>query len=200
MEKEPSRRFRSADEFAHAFAASEVTTPVTVPLTAPERTERIAPAPDLAKVALFGPLWPWMKRIGDRSRTLIDKPSRAGLAILLLFLLVIAMLAFRTSGSASTVTPDVRGKTIVEAVAVMQKAGLKADLSYRPVTSGRAGIVAETVPAQGVKVPRGSSVHVIATAFATTPTPAPAVVRGGAPFPSGGARRVAPHKAKGHKG
>jgi predicted Ser/Thr protein kinase len=202
MAKDPQRRFRSAAEFARAFDAPATTVPAsTTPVAAPEATERIGPAPDLAKVALFGPLWPWLKRTRDRARGLIERPSLAGLAILCAFLIVIGLLAFHTSGPAVSTMPNVVGKNVTDAVATLQKAGLRPDVSYRPITTGRAGIVAETVPPQGAKLPRGSAVHVIATAFAATPTPAPVVRQQTATTPVRQAPAREPaHKKHGRKG
>ncbi len=192
MAKKPERRFKSASSFARALAPAE-----TVPMTAPEQTERIAKPPeDLDKIAVFGPLWPAMKRL----RGLIERPTLAGLAILCAFLIVIGLLAFHTSASSSLKMPDVRGENVSLALATLQRDGLHGDLSYKPITSGQPGIVSETVPAAGTAITKGAAVHVIATALAVTPSPTvapqPAARQPVAPV------RPAPRPAKhrGHKG
>ncbi len=180
MAKEPERRFASATEFAGALGEPTASMPATVPVAsripvgAPGGdTVALGERPDLAKVAVLGPFATWPARIRNRFER---GPSWLPLLVFVPLLLLVAFLAFRSPSPTVVNVPDVRGKVVTEAVAILQKAGLKPDISYRPITSGRAGIVVETLPAPTTKVNRGANVHVIATALAQTPTPTVAPV------------------------
>jgi serine/threonine-protein kinase len=174
MAKKPERRFASAAEFAQAIAPPAATTMPIGAATAPppDRTERIgASGAELDKVAIFGPLWPLVKGVRDGVRELVERPNLAGVAILCLFLVIVGLLGFHGSPSTATEVPDVRGESVPEAVAALQKAGLQPEVSYTPIASGTAGIVSETIPVAGTALRNGSRVQVIATALAVTPAP-----------------------------
>jgi eukaryotic-like serine/threonine-protein kinase len=175
MAKDPQRRFASAAAFGEALGepARSMAVASTIPIGAPkEDTVILDGRPDLERIAVLGPLAPlWTRVRGWFSRG----PSWLPLVVLVPLLLVMALLAFNSPGPELVGVPDVRGKTLTEAVETLQQAGLKPDVAYRPITSGQAGLVAETVPAQNARVKPGSSVHVFATALARTPAPAPQI-------------------------
>src|SRR5207248_10073268 len=108
MAKEPSRRFSSAAVFAHELsAAPQATVPVDATVhvrAAPSETVSLGTRPDFAKVALLGPLWPWVKRVRDRGGR---GPGWLPLAVLCAFLVVIAMLAFLTPGTRAVAVTNV---------------------------------------------------------------------------------------------
>jgi eukaryotic-like serine/threonine-protein kinase len=195
MEKRERKRFSSAASFGDAIgttvpvvaaaAASAPADDLTVPVTAasgarPDSTEVIsAPRADPARAALFGPfagVASWWENRRRRERPDARRaagrwsPLLAGLVAVVLVMLVGSVL-LRDKGPAPVAVPDVTGEKLVDARTALRDAGLKVDVSYRPVTEGEAGRVLETIPGSAELVEPGTDVHVIVSAFAATPEP-----------------------------
>jgi eukaryotic-like serine/threonine-protein kinase len=193
MEKLPRRRFPSATAFADAIgvhiAAAEaapavVSDDLTVPVTAatparPDSTEVIAGAPrdDPARAALLGPLagigsWFAARRARGRGerRVAPSAPLIAGL-VAVVALLVLGSVLLLDRGPASIPIPDVTGELLTDASSSLRERGFTVDVSYQPVTEGEAGRVLETIPSADELVTPGSNVHLVASAFASTPQP-----------------------------
>jgi serine/threonine-protein kinase len=87
-------------------------------------------------------------------------------------LLVVGSVLLRDNGADPVAVPNVVGKKLADATALLRTRGFKLDdVSYRPVSEGEAGRVVETIPAAKEMVDPGSDIHVIASAYAATPTP-----------------------------
>ena len=215
MEKRPQRRFASAASFADAIGADippdaatappvDRTVPVAaVPETRPDATEVIgAPREDPVRAALFGPfarVASWFaerrgRERGDRRSAAAWSPLVAGVVAVVL-LLLLGSLLLRDRGPESLAIPDVTGEKLSDASATLRERGFTVDVSYRPVTEGEAGRVLETIPASTELAPAGSDVHIIASAFASTPEP----VVTKAPEGDGDDRRRARGKRKRNK-
>lgn len=183
MDKEPARRPASATELAGAIAgaanveATERLSAGGVAAAGPG-TERIGPRPDLAAVALLGPLAGLgvrARRVGARAAARARRSPRAVLgAAAVLLVLLLALTFFRSSPELVTV-PDVRAQESAAAVQQLATLGLAADVSYRPVHDGEPDRVLETIPGPGTKVAPDDKIHLISSALvAPEPTPAPA--------------------------
>jgi serine/threonine-protein kinase len=184
MEKDARRRHNSAEAFAAAVeeapVASSATVPVPVPTATgtPTGTEVLTGRPDLAAVALLGPLAQWGERVRARARNVWTKTQRSprllllGLVTLFAFLAII-LFATANDGEQLETVPDVRGLQSSAGAAQLQTAGFKTDVTYRPVTTGTPDIILETRPAHGSQIEPGSEIHVIASALARTPEPTP---------------------------
>jgi serine/threonine-protein kinase len=187
MQKDPRGRPRTAA----AFGERLIETPLTMPIasvgaaTVPQadgrpQTEVLPSRPDLKHVAVFGPfagVAAAARRRMERRRERTARNRSRGmlLAISLLVAVPFLILLLAMRGNDMRV-PDVRGQTESAAVAALKKAGLAVSgVSYEPVEQGQAGIVVRTIPPRGQTVSPGAQVHVIASAFRATPTPAPAV-------------------------
>ncbi len=185
MEKEPRRRHHSARAFADAvdgapILSSPVTipAPVPAPMGTPSGTEVLTGRPDLAAVALLGPLAQWGERVRARKSALWTKLQRSprllllGLVTLFAFLAIV-LFAVTGDGERLTSVPDVRGMESSAGAAQLRMAGFKTDITYRPVTTGTPDIVLETLPAHAAEVEPGTEIHVFASALARTPEPSP---------------------------
>jgi beta-lactam-binding protein with PASTA domain len=131
---------------------------------------------------------------GDRRSAAAWSPLVAGVVAVVL-LLLLGSLLLRDRGPESLAIPDVTGEKLTEASATLRERGFTVDVSYRPVTEGEAGRVLETIPAPAEAAPVGSDVHIIASAFASTPQP----VVTKAPDGDGGDRPRARGKRKRNK-
>jgi serine/threonine-protein kinase len=185
MEKDPRQRHRSAETFSAAVAAaptasSPATVPAPVPAAAgtPSGTEVLTGRPDLAAVALLGPLAQWGERVraraGEAWTRMRSSPRLLLLGLVTLFaFLAIILFATANDGERLATVPDVRGMDSSAGAAQLRTAGFKADVTYRPVTTGTPDIILETRPAHGEQIEPGSEIHVISSALARTPTPEP---------------------------
>jgi serine/threonine-protein kinase len=180
MEKNPKRRFPSAQAFAEAVAATPATVPVSSPaagaVPGSPSTEVLGDRPDLAAAVFLGPLAEWGERIRDRLQRVwprVRRSPRALLVGLVALLALVAALLFTGGGSEQVTVPDVRGLESRAAAAQLRMDGFRTDVSYRPVTSGTPDLVLETVPAGGARIEPGTRIHIIASALARTPTPEP---------------------------
>jgi serine/threonine-protein kinase len=180
MEKDPKRRHRTVA----AFAAELDAAPATVPLVssggdapgeagreAPrEATEVLPGRPDLRWAAVLGPLAGWGDRIARRPPGARSPLLLAGTLVVVLAILAVVLFS-AGSGPRRVEVPDVRGMTSTAAAARLRQSGFRTDLSYRPVTTGEAGVVLETIPAGGQMIDEGAEVHIIASALARTAAP-----------------------------
>jgi eukaryotic-like serine/threonine-protein kinase len=182
MDKNPKRRFGDAASFAAAIgviadvAPSDATVQVAPPAPAgPEPTQVLTGrAPDPGHVAVLGPFAGLWGRISAGGRRVVARSPNARVLLLLLIplLLLFAFLVMRDPGTPTTAVPDVVGEEYKAAIAELQEAGFKVDLSYRPVTGvKRAGTVLDTIPGPEQSVAAGSKIHVVAGALAPTPQP-----------------------------
>jgi serine/threonine-protein kinase len=196
MEKRERKRFASAAQFGEAIGTVVPTiAPAPPPLPADDRTVPVTSTPagrpnatatevisspriDPARAALFGPFarvaswWASRERRERQGRSASGRwsPLLAGLVAVVLVLLLGSVL-LRERGPAQVAVPDVTGEKLSDARAALRAAGFKVDVSYRPVTEGEAGRVLDTIPASQELADAGTDVHVIASAFATTPQP-----------------------------
>jgi beta-lactam-binding protein with PASTA domain len=100
--------------------------------------------------------------------------STHALLVLTLPLVILGGFLLTSHSDARIGVPAVIGTDTTKASAMLHERDLRADISYRPVTSGESGIVLESIPGPGDRVERGSAVHLIASAIARTPEPTPA--------------------------
>ncbi|MGH2759596.1 MAG: protein kinase domain-containing protein [Actinomycetota bacterium] len=185
MEKDPRRRHTSAEAFAAAIdSAPAAPSPATIPVQAvaapnsPPGTEVLTGRPDLAAVALLGPLAQWGERARARMSGGWARAQRSPSLLLLVLVTIFGVLAlvfFATGndGDELAIVPDIRGMESSTGAARLRTAGFKTDITYRAVTTGTPDIVLETIPAQGTQVEPGAEIHVIASALARTPAPSP---------------------------
>ena len=133
--------------------------------------------PDLPAVALLGSVAyrgsKIRKRIGSTLGPLWGRGwNRVVLAAALGVVVVLLGASLVLSGPDLIEVPDVRGRSYIEAGAILRRQGLTTDpVSFTPAEASRAGLVIDTIPARGSRVESGANIHIIAGA--ATPTPEP---------------------------
>jgi serine/threonine-protein kinase len=153
MAKNPGNRYQTAAEMRDDLLRAAAGRPVrATPILSAADTTLLTPA---ASTAVLGALPP-----ERRSRRGL---AYAGLAVATIVVFLLSLLAVKAlfgGGGAKVAVPELRGKTVAEARAILEQQGLKLGDVAEVFSSRPVGTVVEQEPLPKFSVPSGGSVNV----------------------------------------
>jgi len=161
MAKNPDNRYQSADEMREDLMRALHGRPVQATPVLSDQTGMISPLSDETVVLERG-----VRTVVRQEYAPERRRRRTGLILLTFIILAILGVAAwailgLTSGPKFANVPDVAGKTTSQAFNILSQAGFNPRIDDPIANNAKAGTVIGTSPAAGVKLKKGSVVHII---------------------------------------